>query len=153
MSGIHSIERGNIFGRARVLLLWNYYFCNIFGIYLKLFKYLAFALINYSSSINELVDCSEDAARKICGNEAAKFTRQLVDKYANSLTKVRRRKGLLRKQIVTESILQIYCEDFTRNPGICRDGEGNGSTRAAGSSLGLLLTGTLLTLLVSRGNR
>lgn len=85
-------------------------------------------------SINELVDCSEDAARKICGNEAAKFTRQLVDKYANSLTK-------------------IYCEDFTRNPGICRDGEGNGSTRAAGSSLGLLLTGTLLTLLVSRGNR
>lgn len=40
------------------------------------------------SSINELVDCSEEAARKICGNEAAKFTRELVDKYANSLTKV-----------------------------------------------------------------
>lgn len=151
MPGIHSIESGNIFGRARVLLLWNYYFCNIFGIYLKLFKYLPFAY--YSSSINELVDCSEDAARKICGNEAAKFTRQLVDKYANSLTKVRRKIELLRKQIVTESILQIYCEDFTRNPGICRDGEGNGSTRAAGSILELLLTGTLLTLLVSRGNR
>lgn len=40
------------------------------------------------SSINELVDCSENAARKICGADAAKFTRELVDKYANSLTKV-----------------------------------------------------------------
>ncbi|XP_017481944.1 PREDICTED: uncharacterized protein LOC108370922 isoform X3 [Rhagoletis zephyria] len=54
-------------------------------------------------SINELVDCSEDAARKICGPDAAKFTRELVDKYANSLTK-------------------LYCEDFTRHPEMCHDG-------------------------------
>ncbi|XP_067629970.1 uncharacterized protein [Eurosta solidaginis] len=54
-------------------------------------------------SINELVDCSEDAARKICGPEAAKFTRVLVDKYASSLTK-------------------LYCEDFTRHPEKCHDG-------------------------------
>ncbi|XP_059225238.1 uncharacterized protein LOC106092481 [Stomoxys calcitrans] len=57
-------------------------------------------------SINELVDCSENAARKICGANAAKFTRELVDKYANSLTK-------------------IYCEDFTRHPEVCRNGEGD----------------------------
>ncbi|KAI8122470.1 uncharacterized protein LOC111684790 isoform X1 [Lucilia cuprina] len=57
-------------------------------------------------SINELVDCSENAARKICGADAAKFTRELVDKYANSLTK-------------------IYCEDFTRHPEICRNGDGD----------------------------
>ncbi|EDW92254.1 uncharacterized protein LOC6531752 isoform X1 [Drosophila yakuba] len=85
-------------------------------------------------SINEYVDCSEDAARKICSAEAAKFTRQLVEKAVGSLT-------------------TTYCEDFTRNPSMCRDGDGNGSTRSAVSSLGLLLTGTLLTLLVSRGNR
>ncbi|XP_016930535.2 uncharacterized protein [Drosophila suzukii] len=85
-------------------------------------------------SISELVDCSEDAARKVCGNEAAEFTRELVDKYANSLTK-------------------IYCEDFTRHPGHCRNGEDNSSHRAGLSSLSLLLTGTLITLLVSRGNR
>ncbi|EDV37650.1 uncharacterized protein Dana_GF11308 [Drosophila ananassae] len=59
-------------------------------------------------SINELVDCSGNAARRICANEAAKFTHELVDKYANSLTK-------------------IYCEDFTHNPGICQDGEENDS--------------------------
>ncbi|XP_017079372.1 uncharacterized protein LOC108113326 [Drosophila eugracilis] len=85
-------------------------------------------------SISELLDCSEDAAKKVCGHEAAKFTRELVDKYANGLTK-------------------IYCVNFTRNPGICRKGDGNGSSRAALSSLSLLLAGTLLTLLVSRGNR
>ncbi|KAI8037562.1 uncharacterized protein LOC128255454 [Drosophila gunungcola] len=87
-------------------------------------------------SIKELVDCSENAARKICGDEAAKFTRELVDKYANSLTK-------------------IYCMDFNRKPGSCRDYEGNGSSRLCPwmGSLSLLLAGTLLTLLVSRGNR
>ncbi|KAL9875367.1 uncharacterized protein LOC119642463 isoform X1 [Glossina fuscipes] len=41
-------------------------------------------------SINQLVECSENAARKICGIDAAKFTRELVDKYASSLTKVLR---------------------------------------------------------------
>ncbi|XP_034104289.1 uncharacterized protein LOC133842379 [Drosophila sulfurigaster albostrigata] len=78
-------------------------------------------------SINELVDCSENAARKICGNEAAKFTRELVDKYADSLTK-------------------IYCEDFTRHPGICRDGEGNGVEGLRQNSLGILITALLLLL-------
>ncbi|XP_030375339.1 uncharacterized protein LOC115624680 [Scaptodrosophila lebanonensis] len=78
-------------------------------------------------SINELVDCSENAARKICGNDAAKFTRELVDKYANSLTK-------------------IYCEDFTRHPEICRDGEGDGATTLLRSSLGLLATLSMLLL-------
>ncbi|XP_022227648.2 uncharacterized protein LOC111077610 [Drosophila obscura] len=82
-------------------------------------------------SINELVDCSEMAARRICGNEAAKFTRELVDKYANSLTKT-------------------YCEDFTRSPGLCRDDERNGATGVLlQSSLGLLMTMTLVALLVS----
>ncbi|KAH8347759.1 hypothetical protein KR084_000777 [Drosophila pseudotakahashii] len=85
-------------------------------------------------SIHELVDCSENTARRICGYEAGAFTRKLVEKYASSLTK-------------------IYCESFTRNPGICREGEGNGSSRAGLSSSSLLLAGTLLTLLVSRGNR
>ncbi|EDW73709.1 uncharacterized protein [Drosophila tropicalis] len=80
-------------------------------------------------SINELGDCSENAARKICGNEAAKFTRELVDKYANSLTK-------------------LYCEDFTRHPESCRDGEGDGAMTWSSSSLGLILTALLLNLLV-----
>lgn len=40
------------------------------------------------SSISELTECSENAARKTCGNEAAKFTHQLVEKYTSSLTKV-----------------------------------------------------------------
>ncbi|XP_023171241.1 uncharacterized protein LOC111599728 [Drosophila hydei] len=78
-------------------------------------------------SINELVDCSENAARKICGNEAAKFTRELVDKYANSLTK-------------------IYCEDFTRHPQICRDGEGDGASALGRHSLGLVISVLLLQL-------
>ncbi|XP_016988438.1 uncharacterized protein LOC108051007 [Drosophila rhopaloa] len=87
-------------------------------------------------SINKLVDCSESAARKICGDEAGQFTRELVDKYANSLTK-------------------IYCEDFNRNKTLCRNGDENGSSRMGPnlSSLSLLFTGTLLTLLVSRVNR
>ncbi|XP_017054330.1 uncharacterized protein LOC108096896 [Drosophila ficusphila] len=85
-------------------------------------------------SMNEFADCSETAARKICGYEASKFTRKLYDKNFHSLT-------------------QIYCGNFTRNPGICRDGEGNSSNRVDRSSFGLLLTGTLLALLVSRVNR
>ncbi|XP_075166411.1 uncharacterized protein LOC142238603 [Haematobia irritans] len=56
-------------------------------------------------SINELVDCSENAALRICGENAAKFTRELVDKYANSLTK-------------------LYCEDFTRHPEVCPNSRG-----------------------------
>uniref|UniRef100_A0A0A1WQY9 Uncharacterized protein C9orf117 n=1 Tax=Zeugodacus cucurbitae TaxID=28588 RepID=A0A0A1WQY9_ZEUCU len=68
-------------------------------------------------SINELVDCSEDAARKICGHDAAKFTRELVDKYANSLTK-------------------IYCEDFTRHPEMCHDGLSDDGVSRYQSQLG-----------------
>ncbi|XP_017835945.1 uncharacterized protein LOC108595252 isoform X1 [Drosophila busckii] len=78
-------------------------------------------------SINELVDCSENAARKICGVEAAKFTRELVDKYANSLTK-------------------IYCEDLSRHPSICRDGAGDGASVLQLNSLGLVATAALLLL-------
>uniref|UniRef100_A0A1A9WW21 DUF19 domain-containing protein n=1 Tax=Glossina brevipalpis TaxID=37001 RepID=A0A1A9WW21_9MUSC len=62
-------------------------------------------------SINELVDCSESAAKKICGNDAAKFTRELVDKYASSLTK-------------------IYCDNFTQLPENCHSRDFN-----VGSSL------------------
>lgn len=72
-------------------------------------------------SINELVDCSEDAARKVCGNEAAKFTRELVDKYANSLTK-------------------LYCDEYTRHPGACKDGEnGTGDPLQPQSFFGLII--------------
>ncbi|BFG05576.1 uncharacterized protein DMAD_04276 [Drosophila madeirensis] len=85
-------------------------------------------------SINELVDCSEMAARRICGNEAAKFTRELVDKYANSLTKT-------------------YCEDYTRSPGLCHDDSRNAAPRLLQQSSSLLLllliTTTLAALLVS----
>lgn len=63
------VSHQTIFAHERIIELFNFCF-----------------IIN--SSINELVDCSENAARKICGNDAAKFTRELVDKYANSLTKV-----------------------------------------------------------------
>ncbi|XP_037897544.1 uncharacterized protein LOC119642463 isoform X2 [Glossina fuscipes] len=55
-------------------------------------------------SINQLVECSENAARKICGIDAAKFTRELVDKYASSLTK-------------------IYCDNFTQLPENCHGGD------------------------------
>jgi len=77
-------------------------------------------------SINELVDCSEEAARKMCGHNAAKFTRELVDKYANSLTK-------------------IYCEQFTHHPEYCRDGENKGPSIEHNFNLYLiLLISTLL---------
>ncbi|XP_073811339.1 uncharacterized protein isoform X2 [Musca autumnalis] len=81
-------------------------------------------------SINELVDCSENAAKKICGPDAAKFTRELVDKYANSLTR-------------------IYCDDFTRHPGICRNGEGDAGTSLHSSWQQILLLMAALFCLVT----
>ncbi|KAL5275742.1 hypothetical protein ACFFRR_001533 [Megaselia abdita] len=52
-------------------------------------------------SINQLTDCYESAARKVCGDDAAKFTRQLVDKYSKNLQ-------------------TSYCEDYSQST--CREG-------------------------------
>ncbi|XP_037953962.1 uncharacterized protein LOC119684084 [Teleopsis dalmanni] len=62
-------------------------------------------------SINELVDCFEDAAKKICGSDAAKFTRELVDKYAHSLTKFPKVSFVLTTSVSSEECGQ---EEFTK---------------------------------------
>ncbi|XP_053962132.1 uncharacterized protein LOC128865803 [Anastrepha ludens] len=84
-------------------------------------------------SINELVDCSEDAARKICGTDAAKFTRELVDKYANSLTK-------------------LYCEDFTRHPEMCHDGLSDDGVTPLQSHVGRVVVFAISSIAVALGS-
>ncbi|KAH8400740.1 hypothetical protein KR009_000718 [Drosophila setifemur] len=83
-------------------------------------------------SANELADCMEKEGNRHCHGKQGQFLRQLFERTAasNSL-------GM--------------CDDFTRYPEQCRS-ERSGSHRWAPSSLGLLLAGTLLALLVSRGN-
>lgn len=58
----------------------------IYFIHIKSLNIFHF-LLNYSS-FTEYLDCSEQAARKTCGEETAQFTRGFLDKMSSTLVKV-----------------------------------------------------------------
>lgn len=80
-------------------------------------------------SFTEYLDCSEQAARKTCGEETAQFTRGFLDKMSSTLVKT-------------------YCDSYYKGSGRCREFES--AAPSLGLSTSLILSALLSYLLLNR---